>query len=88
MQKLSIKMKQKITSGFFGNYMWNTAIMTGLLGQNITGALGLVAQLVHVFNPAPRFTRHQFIDNPAARMYTRIAQHPSRATLSFGSPFF
>ncbi|MCV3743293.1 hypothetical protein OF377_00120 [Ureaplasma sp. ES3154-GEN] len=88
MKLLNEKEKTNLTGGYGASYLWNTAIITGMLGQNLAGSIGLIAQLVQTLNPNPKYSRTQLLDNTAARMYARIAQHPSKATMSFGSPFF
>ncbi|WP_031489371.1 hypothetical protein [Ureaplasma canigenitalium] len=94
MKELNLTTKQELVGGFaaasgsFNSYMWNKAMVGSVLGSTISGFFSTIAQMVYAFNEEPAVPHYRLIDNTAARIYARVAPHPSRSTLSFGSPFF
>lgn len=92
MQKINQINKKHIIGGYDNkiakSYSWNNALRFGLIGESIVGGISMISQIIHTLNPDPLFYKPDMVDNTAARIFTRIAQHPSKATVSFGSPFF
>lgn len=89
MKKINDSLKRNLYGGASVNSnLWTATMSTGVLGQTFVGSISLLAQIIHSFNPNPKYYRADVIDNTAARIYARTSGVAWQSTLSFGSPYF